>query len=204
LTLTAAIDLARRKHFTMLLTNKIGRALRARSHRDQTFRVWVDPIASRYDRADEAVHVIANNVLRKRAAATLRTDLETKTQGPIVGVHEHDSRDTPQIQLCDLLLGAVMDAWQENAKEPGKLAVKAHIAGRLEWPDRVVLQSDRESPRDHNEACTVAIVHNAKPHYRSCIPWRTAVRWCDRVRGHALPPKDESRASWLLRCGPRL
>lgn len=128
-------DLARRKHFTLLLTNKVGRALQVRRHRQQTFRIWVDPIASRYKKADEAVHIIGNNVLRARAVEAIRGSLKAETEGPIVGVHEHDSRDTPQIQLCDLLLGAVMDAWQENATEPGKLAVKAHISKRLGWPD---------------------------------------------------------------------
>ena len=58
-------DLARRKHFTMLLTNKIRRCLDAHRDRDQTFRLWVDPIASRYKKADEAVEVITNNVLKK-------------------------------------------------------------------------------------------------------------------------------------------
>ncbi len=48
-------DLARRKHFTMLLTDKIRRCLRAYPKRKQTFRIWVDPIHSRYAKADEAV-----------------------------------------------------------------------------------------------------------------------------------------------------
>jgi hypothetical protein len=58
-------DLARRKHFTALLVNKIRRALRTHPDRQQTFRVLVDPIASRYAKADEALEVIANHALRK-------------------------------------------------------------------------------------------------------------------------------------------
>jgi hypothetical protein len=55
-------DLARRKHFTMLLTNKMKKALRRFPNREHEFRVWCDPIASRYAKADEAVEVISNNV----------------------------------------------------------------------------------------------------------------------------------------------
>src|SRR5713101_4125975 len=43
-------DLARRKHFTMLLTDKIRRCLRAYPKRKQTFRIWVDPLPVRQGR----------------------------------------------------------------------------------------------------------------------------------------------------------
>lgn len=55
-------DLARRKHFGMLLSNKIKACIRAHPGREQTFRVLVDPINSRYSKADEAAEVICNNV----------------------------------------------------------------------------------------------------------------------------------------------
>ena len=45
------LDEARQKHFTLLLTNKIKRALN--HERKRRFRVWVDPIPSRYRKAHE-------------------------------------------------------------------------------------------------------------------------------------------------------
>lgn len=118
-------DLARRKHFTMLLTSKIRQFMRLQPSREHTFRIWVDPIASRYKKADEAVEVISNNVLGQ-VFETIR---------PVDKVITRDSKDTPTIQLCDLLLGAVMDAWQQKAASEAKLAVQNSIATCLGWPD---------------------------------------------------------------------
>ncbi len=134
------IDLARRKHFTQLLINKIRRRLRLEPDREQTFRVWVDPIASRYDKADEVVEIISNNVLAKAFGRS--------TARPLDRVITKDSKTTSSIQLCDLLLGAVMDAWQQKATSPSKLAVERHIAEHLGWPD---LRSDtRPAERKFN------------------------------------------------------
>lgn len=41
--------------------------------------------------------------------------------------------------MCDVLLGACMDAWNSNAVRPEKDEIKAKIAGYLGWPD---LRSD--------------------------------------------------------------
>ena len=46
-------DLARRKHYTMLLTTKMRKALNRYHDRQHEFRVYVDPIASRYGKADD-------------------------------------------------------------------------------------------------------------------------------------------------------
>lgn len=119
------IDLARRKHFTKLLTNKIQRCLRAHAGRAQTFRVWVDPIHSRYAKADEAIEVIANNVLAG-VFGKLR---------PVDKVLTHDSKDTPSIMMCDVLLGAVMDAWQRKAVSEPKRRLSRWIARHLSWDD---------------------------------------------------------------------
>jgi hypothetical protein len=118
-------DLARRKHFTMLLTSKIQQVLKVRPHREHTFRIWVDPIASRYAKADEAVEVISNNVLGQ-----VFGDLR-----PVDTVITRDSKDTPTIQVCDLLLGAVMDAWQQQSRAETKATIQQSIADRLGWPD---------------------------------------------------------------------
>lgn len=120
-----SIDLARRKHFTMLLTNKIKRSLKANPHREQTFRIWVDPIASSYKKADEAVEVIANNVLRKVFGE----------RRPVDKVITCDSRERESIQLCDLLLGAVVGAWRQDATASAKVALSGHIAEHLGWTD---------------------------------------------------------------------
>lgn len=119
------MDLARRKHFTMLLTNKIRRSLRAHPSRQQTFRIWVDPIASRYGKADEAVAVIANNVLAKVFDGRRSVDK----------VITRDSKETLQIQICDLLLGAVLASWREEATAPVKDALQKWIAAHLTWSD---------------------------------------------------------------------
>lgn len=118
-------DLARRKHFTMLLTNKMKKALRRFPNREHEFRVYVDPIASRYDKADEAVEVISNNVLNQ----------EFRGRKPVKSVITRDSKDTPAIQLCDLLLGAVMETWQQKATNQTKSAVRQLIAEHLGWPN---------------------------------------------------------------------
>lgn len=127
-------DLARRKHFTMLLTNKMKKAVRRFPDRPHEFRVWCDPIASSYAKADEAVEVISNNVLNQRF----------RDHKPVTSVITRDSKNTPAIQLCDLLLGAVMETWQQRATNRTKQAIRNHIAYYLGWSD---LNSDTK-PRE--------------------------------------------------------
>lgn len=122
-------DLARRKHFGMLLRNKISRCIKARPDREQTFRVFVDPIHSKYSKADEAADVICNNALAKAFGG----------RRPLDSVITRDSRDTPSIQMCDLLLGAVLSAWEQQATSDAKLNLQAWIAHHLGWSD---LRSD--------------------------------------------------------------
>jgi hypothetical protein len=113
---------AKQKHFTKLLTNKIERALKVRRRK---FRVWVDPLPTRYAKAHEVVGIVANNVLNHKFGKL----------HPVDQVIEHQSHDTPSIQLCDLLLGAVMSAWQEESSAPGKLELRRWIAQHLGWTD---------------------------------------------------------------------
>ena len=54
---------------------------------------------------------------------------------PVDKVITRDSKDTPSIQLCDFLLGAVMDAWQEEASSREKKKLQKLIALYLGWPD---------------------------------------------------------------------
>ena len=116
-------DLARRKHFTMLLTNKMKKALKRFPDREHEFRVYVDPIASSYNKADEAIEVISNNVLNQKLNA----------KSPVKSVITRDSKETPSIQLCDLLLGAVMETWQQKATNENKIKVRKKIAEHLGW-----------------------------------------------------------------------
>lgn len=122
-------DLARRKHFTTLLVNKIKRRVRVGHGRPQTFRIWVDPIASRYRKADEVVEIVTNRVLAK-VFGKVR---------PVDKVRTRDSKHTASIQLCDILLGAVLDAWQRSASSAAKHTISQLIAEHLGWPD---LRSD--------------------------------------------------------------
>jgi hypothetical protein len=109
----------------MLLRNKISLCLKARPGREQTFRILVDPIHSRYAKADEAAEVICNNALAKTFGK----------KRPIDKVLTRNSRETESIQLCDLLLGAVMSAWEGDATADAKLDVQTWIAHHLGWPD---------------------------------------------------------------------
>lgn len=118
-------DLARRKHFTKLISNKVSKCMRKNPFRKHEFIIWVDPIASRYKKADETVEIIANNMLYQ----------EFKEIKPIKNVITHDSKETETIQLCDLLLGAVMEAWQRKSTSPNKAAIQDIIAEHLGWHD---------------------------------------------------------------------
>lgn len=116
-------DLARRKHFTKLLENKISRSMKKHPDREQTFRIWVDPIASHYEKADEAVEIITNHFINKKFTG----------RRPVEAVIERDSKETPSIQLCDLLLGSVMDAWNQEAQSTAKQELQQFIARHLGW-----------------------------------------------------------------------
>lgn len=118
-------DLARRKHFTKFISKKIQRVLEAHKGRDCEIRVEVDPIASRYKKADEAFHKIANNQLRQ----------ELKIAAPIRAVVTKDSKESEQIQISDFLLGAIMAAWQGKASSEGKTKMQEHVARYLGWTD---------------------------------------------------------------------
>jgi len=118
-------DLARRKHLTMLVAKKIAACVVAHPHEESAFRIWVDPIASRYRKADEALAVISNNLLAQ-ALADVR---------PVESVITRDSKATPAIQLCDLLLGAVMEAWQQRSSSACKAELQRWIAHHLGWLD---------------------------------------------------------------------
>ena len=116
-------DEARRKHFTKFLENKIKRVSGKYSRRENTFRIWADTIHSRYDKSSEVVEKILCYELVKLV----------QKNGSIKYVEEKNSKETPQIQLCDLLLGAVMEAWQAKASSYYKHQIQRHLASHLGW-----------------------------------------------------------------------
>ncbi len=99
-------DLGRRKHFTQFLANKMRSCGRAHRDRDVHFTVHADePFGgSGYSKAHEAAEVVGNHML---AQACQRR--------PIDAVGIYDSKTVAGIQLCDLLLGAVMDGWNHGS-----------------------------------------------------------------------------------------
>ncbi|MBL8151657.1 MAG: DUF3800 domain-containing protein [Blastocatellia bacterium] len=121
-----SFDLARRKHFTMLLTNKMKRRMDMYQDREHVFRIWVDPIHSSYKKADEAVEVISKNILAQ----------EFSNPTPEIKViTKFDSKSAPSIQLCDLLLGAVIEGFQQKVRNERKIRVQNLILSYLGWPD---------------------------------------------------------------------
>jgi hypothetical protein len=86
-------DLARRKHFAGLLANKIKRFAKPGKH----YRIRVDPIHSRYEKADETAEIILRNIIESEPAL--------RGQDVIHSLITVDSKDTPGVQLSDLLLG---------------------------------------------------------------------------------------------------
>jgi hypothetical protein len=126
-------DMQLRKHFGLLLRKKI--AYFARAGADRRYRVRVDPLPTRYAREHEAVGNIVNAQLRKDLA-DLRHDLSS----PLIhDIRACDSARTVGIQVSDVLLGAVLAAWQQQASAAPKLNLCAHVAAHLGWSD---LRSD--------------------------------------------------------------
>lgn len=116
-------DLARRKHFTMLLANKIKRFASPHKH----YRIRVDPIHSSYQKADEAAEVILRNIIEQQPAL--------KGAGVIDSVRTVDSRSSLGVQVADLLVGAVLAARQGEIEAEAKKALVRRIATHLGWPD---------------------------------------------------------------------
>jgi hypothetical protein len=121
-------DVARRKHFTRFLASKIKWIVSIDRKRKYDFRVYVDPIASSYDKADEAVREIGNRMVNKELVTAAK-------EAKIENVFTVDSKERQEIQLCDLLLGALLDSWNEGSSREAKGELKQHIAGYLGWDD---------------------------------------------------------------------
>ncbi len=117
-------DLARRKHFTMFLANKVQRFAAA----GKRYRIRVDPIPSRYQKADEAAEVILRNIVQ-RAKRLPGKDVIHSLRAVT------DSKNHPGIQMGDVLLGAVMAARQGDVAAGPKLDLIRHVAAHIGWED---------------------------------------------------------------------
>jgi hypothetical protein len=117
-----SFDEEKRKRFAMLVTTKIK--FFCAGDANKAYHVRVDPLPSRYKKADEAAFKIA--------AATLKKELGI---APLKTLITRDSKETPGIQLADLLLGATLADWQQVATAPHKLRVRRAVAEHVGWPD---------------------------------------------------------------------
>jgi hypothetical protein len=115
-------DLARRKHQALLLKNKV--AYFSDGAVDKTYHVRLDPIASRYGKADEVMHKITNYELENKFGIK-----------PITSLRAVDSKESLGIQLCDFLLGATMAEWQGEIESDHKKRLTALLAHLIGWPD---------------------------------------------------------------------
>ena len=55
---------------------------------------------------------------------------------PVDSVFTKDSKPTPSIGLCDVLLGAVLETWQHKAHREAKHELRRLIGEHLGWPPR--------------------------------------------------------------------
>jgi hypothetical protein len=118
------------------------------------------------------VETISNNVLAK-ALGSLR---------PVDSVLTHDSKETPSIMLCDLLLGAVMAAWQGKVEAPAKLALMRWIAEHLGWRD---LRADTwKQERKFN----VWFFHDRTLGPRTAVTREVVLRYSLPERVRSVPP----------------
>lgn len=115
-------DLARRKHFALLPKTKIQMLCSGGARK--AYHLRVDPLPSRYKKADQAAEKIINASLQNEIGQPAVRTLFTR-----------DSKTTSGIQVADVLLGAVMDDWAGSSTTAPKQRVKKAIADCLGWSD---------------------------------------------------------------------
>jgi hypothetical protein len=115
-------DEEKRKRFAMLIERKIAHFCAGDSRK--RYHVWVDPLPSRYKKADEAAFKIVGSMLKKEFGLRPLETLVTRR-----------AKEVPGIQLADFLLGAALADWQKEAVSLHKLRVRRYLAEHLGWPD---------------------------------------------------------------------
>lgn len=116
------MDEARHKHYAMLVKAKVKYFCAGAANKAYHFRV--DPLPCRYKKADE--------VTFKIAGAQLKNELGLD---PLKTLFTRDSKLTVGIQVADMLLGAAMSDWQNEATAGPKLEIRSALAEYLGWPD---------------------------------------------------------------------
>ncbi|BFU60749.1 MULTISPECIES: DUF3800 domain-containing protein [Rodentibacter] len=114
-------ETAKQKHFNLLVCNKIATSLF--KDRERRFILSVDDLPFSYRKADEAMHIIANNIIRQKTAIP----------NAILKLNEVNSKHCHGVQLCDLLLGAVLSGYQKDSSSERKQAISALIAEHIGW-----------------------------------------------------------------------
>jgi hypothetical protein len=113
-------DEALRKHFAMLIRKKI--AFFSAGDRRKAYHIVVDRLPFSYQKADEAAHVIVNHTLKRDMGFNPVHTMVTK-----------DSKDAVGIQVADVLLGAVVTAWNKDSSGPAKQGMRDYVAEHLGW-----------------------------------------------------------------------
>ncbi|MEM1024293.1 MAG: DUF3800 domain-containing protein [Myxococcota bacterium] len=109
------------KHFCLLLKKKMCRLVE-RHGPGQVCRVWVDRLPQRKANAHEVMEIISNYALEP-------------DNGIGCKVTQRGSHDVEVIQLCDVLLGCVLSAWQGKPINAKRQAVQDRLAAQLGWDD---------------------------------------------------------------------
>jgi hypothetical protein len=115
-------DEEKRKRFAMLIERKVSYFCAGDPRK--RYHVWVDPLPSRYEKADEAAFKIVGAMHKNELGLMPLETLQTRR-----------AKEVPGIQLADFLLGAYLADWQKEASSPYKLRVRRHLAAHLGWPD---------------------------------------------------------------------
>lgn len=120
LSLHGSLEEAQKKHYSLLLKNKIDYFARGG---EKVYRLRVDNPPWRYEKSDEVMQKIVNAQLKHLGENLVRD------------IRPCDSKRTVEIQVADLILGAVIAAWQGDVESPPKKAVMQTIAHHLGWSD---------------------------------------------------------------------
>jgi hypothetical protein len=101
--------------------------------------------ASRYPRCPCPDHAGGGLLLASRPGLLLKSASAFKIAGaqlknelglaPLKTLFTRDSKSTVGIQAADLLLGAAMSDWQDEATAGPKLQIRSVLADHLGWPD---------------------------------------------------------------------
>jgi len=105
--------------------NQIEERLRAEPEQPQPFRVWLDAQSMGYENRKAALDAVESNVFRSVLGFHRAEDK----------VINHRTASTVSLQVCGLLLRAVLAAWRNEAQVPARKRFSDRLADRLGWGD---------------------------------------------------------------------